>query len=87
MDLMRPAPAPSPASGGLLGPRESARVIVYGRAGCPDCLEAVQELIDRQVCFTYHDIGRDERALSQLKAICGEAPMVPVIIQIGPRGG
>lgn len=71
----------------VTAPRDCARVIVYGKAGCPACIEAVQDLIDRQVCFTYHDVSRDEKAMVQLQAICGTDALVPVIIQVGVRGG
>lgn len=93
MDLMRPAPetgrpaaAPAPVTP-VLAPRDCTRVIIYGKANCPACIEAIQDLIDRQVCFTYHDVSRDEKALMQLQAICGADAMVPVIIQVGVRGG
>jgi len=62
------------------------RVIVYGRSNCPACLEAVQDLIDRQVSFSYLDVARDATALQHLQAICGGVPVVPVIIHIGFRG-
>lgn len=87
-EATRPAPAPAPAPANpILTPRDCTRVIVYGKAGCPACVEAIQDLIDRQVCFTYHDVSRDERALLQLQAICGGDALVPVMIQVGLRGG
>jgi len=85
MEIMRPATT-APVNP-VVAPRDCTRVIVYGKAGCPACVEAIQDLIDRQVCFTYHDISRDEQAKAQLQAICGDAAMVPVIIQVGVRGG
>lgn len=91
MEMMRPATeAPRPATapaGPILTPRDCTRVIVYGKAGCPACVEAIQDLIDRQVCFTYHDVSRDEKALLQLQTICGGDALVPVMIQVGVRGG
>ncbi|MFZ5814110.1 MAG: glutaredoxin family protein [Bacillota bacterium] len=85
MEMTRTATTMS--SSPVLVSRECTRVIVYGRAGCPACVEAIQDLIDRQVCFTYHDVSRDERAMAQLQAICGDSPLVPVIIQVGVQGG
>lgn len=67
-------------------PRENSRVIVYGRSGCDLCLAAITDLIERQVCFQYHDVTRDEKAMQHLKAICGGSPVVPVIISIGMVG-
>lgn len=87
MEMMRPKESPAPSSGPVLAARDCTRVIVYGKAGCPACVEAIQDLIDRQVCFTYHDVSRDEQALMQLRSICGSESMVPVIIQVGLRGG
>lgn len=86
MEMMRPSANPAPAGGPVLAARDCTRVIVYGKAGCPACLEAIQDLIDRQVCFIYHDVSRDESAMMQLQAICGDPAMVPVIIQVGMRG-
>lgn len=76
-------PAPQPAGG-----PPGARVIVYGRAGCQACVEAIQDLMERQVNFTYYDVGRDPMALNHVQAICGGGvPMVPVIVQIGGFSG
>ncbi len=87
MEMMRSAPPSTSNAGTVLASRDCTRVIVYGRAGCPACVEAIQDLIDRQVCFTYHDVSRDQSAMAQLQAICGDSAMVPVIIQVGVRGG
>jgi hypothetical protein len=62
------------------------QLIVFGRAGCEASIAAIQDLIDREISFTYYDVGRDPRAMAHLQAICGNAPMVPVIIQIGFAG-
>lgn len=76
----RPAPAPlTPEE------REAVRVIVYGRAGSEACLEAVQDLVDRQVSFNYFDVDRDALARQHLEAICGGEPVVPVVVYIGFR--
>jgi glutaredoxin len=66
--------------------REATRVIVYGRSGCDVCLEAVQDLIDRQMSFVYYDVITDPGAMEHLKAISAGRPVVPVIIQIGFGG-
>lgn len=67
--------------------KEAARVIVYGRSGCMACMDAIQDLINRQVGFTYHDVSRDPQAMAHLQAICGASePVVPVIIHIGYGG-
>lgn len=66
--------------------RENSRVIVYGRSGCDVCMAAIQDLVERQIGFTYHDVNRDERAMEHLHAICGGAPVVPVIVTIGSMG-
>jgi len=66
--------------------REATRVIVYGRSGCDACLEAVQDLIDRQMSFVYYDVATDARALEHLQTISAGRPVVPVIIQIGYGG-
>lgn len=65
---------------------EATRVIVYGRSGCAACLEAVQDLIDRQMSFVYYDVATDARAMEHLQAISSGRPVVPVIIQIGYGG-
>jgi hypothetical protein len=67
--------------------KEAARVIVYGKSGCMACMEAIQDLIDRQVSFTYYDVSRDLKAMQHLQAICGAGEaVVPVIISIGFGG-
>ncbi|MFZ5823534.1 MAG: hypothetical protein ACOY94_04230 [Bacillota bacterium] len=86
MEMMRTNGSSAPSTGPVLAARDCTRVIVYGKAGNPACLEVIQDLIDRQVCFTYHDVSRDEQAMMQLQAICGDSPMLPVVIQIGLRG-
>lgn len=82
------SPVPAPVSDAAPVPvaPTAERVIVFGRSNCPACLEAVQDLIDRQVSFTYLDVVRDPQALEHLQAICGGSPVVPVIIHIGFRG-
>lgn len=65
---------------------QAHQIIIYGRAGCQASIAAIQDLIDREVSFTYYDVGRDAGAMAHLQAICGNAPMVPVIIQIGFDG-
>ncbi|HLN65632.1 MAG TPA: glutaredoxin family protein [Symbiobacteriaceae bacterium] len=65
-----------------------ARVTVYGTSGCMACLEAIQDLIDRQISFTYYDVARDAQAMAHLQAISGNAqPVVPVIIYFGCAAG
>lgn len=86
MEMMRANGNSAPSNGPVLAARDCTRVIVYGKAGSAACLEVIQDLIDRQVCFAYHDVSRDEEAMVQLQAICGDAPMLPVVIQIGVRG-
>lgn len=63
--------------------RSGSKVIIYGRSDSKACLEAVQDLIARQVCFTYHDVDRDPQAKQHLMAICGGTAPVPVVIHIG----
>jgi glutaredoxin len=78
---LQPAqPAPAPVAG------EAGRVVVYGRSGCAACLAAIQDLMARQVSFTYYDVASDQRAMQHLQAICGASPVVPVIIYIGFGG-
>lgn len=79
---MSPAPAPSPAPAA----REAARVIVYGRSNCAAVMDAIADLMSRQINFTYFDVGRDATAMSHLNAICGGEPVVPVIIHVGFGG-
>ncbi|HEY3364114.1 MAG TPA: glutaredoxin family protein [Symbiobacteriaceae bacterium] len=81
------APAPGQAAPAQPGQATGPQVIVYGRAGCQACLEAIQDLIDRQASFTYIDVGRDPAALNYVQALCGGVAMVPVIVQIGFSGG
>lgn len=77
------APAPAPVTSA----RAAAKVIVYGRSGCMACMDAIQDLIERQVSFTYYDVSRDAKAAAHLQAICGAAEaVVPVIIHIGFGG-
>jgi hypothetical protein len=86
----RPAPAPAQAAPVPAAPSVPAaqmyQVIIYGRSGCQSCMAAIQDLIDREMCFTYYDVGRDAAAMAHLQAICGDQPMVPVIIQVGFSG-
>ncbi|HYG60522.1 MAG TPA: glutaredoxin domain-containing protein [Symbiobacteriaceae bacterium] len=80
----RRATEPAPAQPAV---REAMRVIIYGKSGCPACMDAIQDLMDRQVSFTYFDVSKDQRAMTHLKAICGAGEaVVPVIIQIGYGG-
>ncbi|HYF94961.1 MAG TPA: hypothetical protein VD969_22325 [Symbiobacteriaceae bacterium] len=75
--------APAPA----LPAREAARVIVYGRSGCVAAMDAISDLIERQISFTYFDVSRDAKAMAHLQTICGNAEVVvPVIIHIGFGG-
>lgn len=78
------APRPDPAAQAP-EEREAVRVIVYGRAGSEACLEAVQDLVDRQVSFNYFDVDRDALARQHLEAVCGGEPVVPVVVYIGFR--
>ncbi len=82
------APVASPAPSPVAAPAadQAARVIVYGRSNSLECMDAVQDLIDRQVSFTYFDVDRDARARQHLEAVCGGEAVVPVIIYIGYRG-
>lgn len=81
-----PDPAPAPAGPPIaMAGGQAARVIVYGRSNSLECMEAVQDLIDRQISFTYCDVDRDARAMQHLQAICGGDAVVPVVIQIGYR--
>lgn len=64
---------------------QAQRVIMYGRSGSLACMEAVQDLIDRQISFSYFDVDRDAQAMRHLQAIAGGDPVVPVIIYIGFR--
>jgi hypothetical protein len=83
----QPAPAPAPAPAAPSVPAaQMYQVIIYGRSGCQSCMAAIQDLIDREMCFTYYDVGRDAAAMAHLQAICGDQPMVPVIIQVGFSG-
>ena len=78
------APAPAPP---VTSARETARVIIYGRSGCAASMDAVADLIQRQINFTYYDVGRDQKAMSHLQAICGNGEaVVPVIVHIGLGG-
>jgi glutaredoxin len=77
---MPAAPQPAPTQ------REAARVVVYGQAGCEECVAAIQDLIERQISFTYFDVARDAQALAHLQAICGGAPVVPVVVYVGFGG-
>lgn len=83
--MMPPPLAPAPAP--VTSAREAARVIVYGKSGCAQSMEAIQDLINRQVSFTYYDVSRDTRAMQHLQMITGATDMVvPVVIQIGFGG-
>jgi hypothetical protein len=77
-----PAPAADPAPPARTQ-SDLGRVVVYGRAGSKACIEAVQDLIARRVCFVYYDVDRDSQAMQNLNAICGGAVVVPVVVQIG----
>jgi glutaredoxin len=82
------APPPAPVQPALPAPvaRGAGRVVVYGRSGCAACQAAIQDLMERQVSFTYYDVASDLRAMQHLQAICGGSPVVPVIIYIGFGG-
>ncbi|MDB4898148.1 MAG: hypothetical protein JWN15_4410 [Firmicutes bacterium] len=87
----RPAQAPAQAAQAApavptVPAAQAHQIIIYGRAGCAASIAAIQDLIDREMSFTYFDVGRDAGAMAHLQAICGNAPMVPVIIQIGFAG-
>lgn len=77
-----PAPQPAPACSSASG-----QVIVYGRGKCAASLAAVQDLINRQVSFSYIDVDRNPEAMAHLVVVCGNSqPVVPVIISIGFGG-
>lgn len=80
--VVPPYPQPAPVETS----RTASRVIVYGKSGCPACVSAIQDLIDRRVSFTYYDVERDPNALQHLESICGGEAMVPVIVQVGFGG-
>lgn len=79
------APSPAPAAPAP-GAAQAGRVIVYGQSNSLESMDAIQDLIDRQISFTYYDVDRDSRARQHLEAVCGGEAVVPVIIYIGYRG-
>jgi len=86
--LQESAPKATPVISQDQGPaaatqREATRVIVYGRSNCDACLEAVQDLVQRQMSFIYYDVTTDPKAMEHLQEISAGRPVVPVIIQIG----
>jgi hypothetical protein len=66
--------------------QQAARVIVYGKSGSAPCMQAIQDLMERQVSFQYYDVSRDANAAAHLRAICNGDPVVPVIVYIGFGG-
>ena len=87
--IPEPAEVPVPQMSPQPAPRAAgapSQVIVYGRSNCSASLAAVQDLIDRQVAFSYIDVGRNPQAMAHLQAICAGEPVVPVIISIGFGG-
>jgi glutaredoxin len=83
---MQEASTAMPDIQSIVTSRENSRVIVYGQSGCTACMAAIQDLVARQVSFTYCDVTRDSSAMAHLQAICGNEPAVPVIITIGFGG-
>lgn len=48
---------------------ESAGLIVYCRAWCPDCRRAIEWLDDRGIEYTVVDVDSDHRARDQAEAL------------------
>lgn len=86
--IVRAPMAPAMPKAPVQAAQGAGRVMVYGTSGCMACLEAIQDLIDRQISFTYYDVSRDAQAMAHLQAISGNAqPVVPVIIYFGCAAG
>ena len=67
-------------------------VVLYTRAGCPDCDAKRAELAAAGVAFREIDVSREPQSISELPKLTRGRRIVPVLvregrIEIAPRGG
>lgn len=83
-----PAPHPAPAAPQPVQQQERHRVVIIGRAQCPQALEAMKELVDAGETFTYCDVDREPELVEQVARLMGplELPVL-LTIRMAPGGG
>ena len=79
--------AVSPAAPRPSGPGAGARAVVYSAAWCGGCKKTKAWLAEQGVAVEERDIDRDPRALSELVAIAGQNPSIPVTVIGGQAVG
>lgn len=78
------ASAVSPAAPRPSAPGPGARAVVYSAAWCAACKKTKAWLAEQGVAVEERDVDRDPRALSELVAIAGKNPSIPVTV-VGGR--
>jgi glutaredoxin 3 len=58
-------------------------VTIYTKPGCPYCAAARQDLQQRGIGYTEHDVKADPAALREMLDLNGNRRQVPTIIQDG----
>ncbi|BAF59787.1 MAG: glutaredoxin family protein [Pelotomaculum sp.] len=61
----------------------SAKVLVYGKEGCPYTLAAKKDLSQRKVPYSYYDVQKDQKAMQEMLKLTGGVRKVPVIVENG----
>lgn len=60
----------------------SEEVIIYTKPGCPYCKAAKEDMVEKGVSFTEHDVTADPAVKEEAIRLAGKAA-VPVIIKGG----
>ena len=58
-------------------------VIIYTKPGCPYCAAAKEDLRQRGVQYTEHDVKADATALRRMLELNGERRQVPTLVEGG----
>lgn len=60
-----------------------SEVTIYTKPGCPYCAAAKEDLAQRGVPYTEHNVKADAAALQQMLAVNGNRRHVPTVVQGG----
>ncbi|MBN1660892.1 MAG: glutaredoxin family protein [Anaerolineae bacterium] len=66
-------------------------VTIYTKPGCPHCAAAKEDMRQRGIQYTEHDVKADASALQRMLALNGNRRHVPTVVQgnqvtVGFRG-
>lgn len=58
-------------------------ITIYTKPGCPYCAAAKDDLQQRGIHYTEHNVKADRAALRDMLKLNGNRPQVPTIVQDG----